>query len=55
MNKNRNGAASAAAITTVAMLVVNVARADTITGKVVDVADGDTLTVLNEEKKSKSG
>lgn len=53
MNKNRNGAASAAAITTVAMLVVNVARADTITGKVVDVADGDTLTVLNGREEVK--
>lgn len=53
MNKNRNRAALASVATTIAMLVVNTAWAETITGKVVAVADGDTLTVLNGREEIK--
>lgn len=53
VKKNRNRAAMASVISTIAMLVVNTAWTDTITGKVVAVADGDTLTVLNGREELK--
>jgi len=53
MNKNRNRAAMASVATTISMLMFNTAWADTITGKVVAVADGDTLTVLNGREEIK--
>ena len=48
MTKNRNRAAMASVIIiTVTKLTVNTEWADTITGKVVAVADSDTLTVIS--------
>ncbi|GEM_PF-4000248 len=43
----------ASVATTISMLMFNTAWADTITGKVVAVADGDTLTVLNGREEIK--
>ena len=53
MDKNRNRAAMASLISTISMAVLNIAWADTIIGKVVAVADGDTLTVLNGREEIK--
>ena len=43
----------ASVITSIAMLMATTTWADTITGKVVAVADGDTLTVLNGREEVK--